>query len=544
DWFESRAPDFAETLEVGWNALQDGFLPVEVALRQLPRTLLLGPRHLEFDYRSAGSSDEGLEVVIIVRDVSDRPEREAEQELLAALRHHARDPAGFGAFVRETNKLMHRVQRGEATPLEIHTAKGNVAVVGAASVSRALHALEVANETGSLDLALARATGAWERFKGRLTQVADLDRGPGVLITLEEYVDFRAKVRSRAPELLDDMQAWPFELLDARLEKLAEGALQVARRLGKPAPRIELDGERIRLDPDRYGPLWMALIHPIRNAVDHGIEAPEVRRAAGKAEQGLLRIQGRLNEGGSTLVLSIEDDGAGMDWRMIAEAVGKLDLQDPVEGGDLKMALFLHPVSTKSEATDISGQGLGLSALHRVVQDLHGTIQIESQPGKGTRVRALVPLHNPSERASPPNPLASGVDAVRRHYAAVGRRLTQVKEKAYVQAQDAARGLEAILESETLEEAREGAAALIMQLQRSDIQGQELSNVGDAIALLADFLGDGPRPLERLHELPSALDRLLPRQDLDARDIPEPRRGPAIDLFIGASQAPDRREKT
>lgn len=539
DWVARSNPEVGEALEVGWCALQDGFLPPHVALRQLPRSVAFGTSTLALEYRLADGLDGIREVVVMVRDVSEQREREAEKELVSALRHHARDPAGFVAFVRETDKLMASIERGEATALEIHTAKGNVAVVGAASVSGALHTLETAHATGSGDLSHTHATEAWERFKNRLSQIADLERGPGIMITVEEFEAFRSRIRAKAPSLLPDADAWLFELLDARLEKLAEAAVQVAERLGKPEPLIELDCEPLRLDPARYGPLWMALVHPIRNAVDHGIESAAERRAAGKPERGHLRIEGRRTGDGMTLVLAVEDDGAGMDWRMIAEAVGKLDLEAEVDGDDLQMALFLHPVSTKTEATDISGRGLGLSALHRVVQDLGGTIQIESTLGAGTSIRAYVPLA-PHEQSRPaddgPEPgdrvWAEAFQAMSRHSRAVQRRVRRVHEKADAEARDAVQTLDDILQCQSLDEIRERILNLLMQVQRSDIRGQELTNISDAIERFANFMDDEGREREaRLAELPRALEALLPRDDLDARDIPEPLRGPAIELF-------------
>ncbi|HYH38112.1 MAG TPA: chemotaxis protein CheA [Azospirillum sp.] len=178
------------------------------------------------------------------------------------------------------------------------------------------------------------------------------------------------------------------------LQPLPRMVRDLAQRLGK---RIELQvgGERTEADKDVLDVLGEPLIHLVRNAVDHGIEAPERRAAAGKPEAGTIRIDARQDK--DSVVIEIADDGGGID----AAAVRRKAVENGVIDADRAAALsdaealpliLLPGVSTARAVTDLSGRGVGMDAVRTAVELAGGRVEIASELGQGTRVRLVLPL--------------------------------------------------------------------------------------------------------------------------------------------------------
>ncbi len=137
------------------------------------------------------------------------------------------------------------------------------------------------------------------------------------------------------------------------------------------------------------------LIHLVRNACDHGVEPPEVRRAAGKPEEGVIRLSAR--RAGNQIAVEIEDDGAGIDSeRVVAKAIEK-GLVTQLEAADWtdqqKYSLvFLPGFSTKEAVSDMSGRGVGMDVVKTTVDSLGGSVTVASTRGKGSRFTIRLPL--------------------------------------------------------------------------------------------------------------------------------------------------------
>jgi two-component system chemotaxis sensor kinase CheA len=158
--------------------------------------------------------------------------------------------------------------------------------------------------------------------------------------------------------------------------------VQLARRLGKGELDVEIDDAGVRLNPDRWAPLWSTIVHAVVNAVDHGIESPEERTRAGK---GRPRLALSARQADRQLVIAVADDGRGVDWESIRRRARERGL--PCDSPrDLVSAMFATGVSTRDVATETSGRGIGLSALDDAVRSLHGTIDVISKPGHGMRL--------------------------------------------------------------------------------------------------------------------------------------------------------------
>jgi two-component system sensor histidine kinase and response regulator WspE len=191
------------------------------------------------------------------------------------------------------------------------------------------------------------------------------------------------------------------EVLASRMRPLADGirgfprlVRDLARELGKQA-RFEVAGETTGVDRDILDRLESPLNHLIRNALDHGLEMPDDRRAAGKPPVGTIRLEAHHRAGMLQIVLS--DDGRGIDVdRLRAKVVEREHTTTAIAArlseSELLDFLFLPGFSTKEHVTEVSGRGVGLDVVQSMVHMVRGSVRINSRPGKGTRFMLNLPI--------------------------------------------------------------------------------------------------------------------------------------------------------
>lgn len=168
----------------------------------------------------------------------------------------------------------------------------------------------------------------------------------------------------------------------------------LARSLNKEVS-LELQGEETDLDKNLVEALADPLVHLVRNAVDHGIESPEERLAAGKARVGTVTLT--AEQEGDHILLSIEDDGRGMDPEVLRRKAVEKGLMDSesaarLDEKDCYNLIFHAGFSTKTEISDVSGRGVGMDVVKTRIAQLNGRIEIDSKLGRGSRLSIRVPL--------------------------------------------------------------------------------------------------------------------------------------------------------
>jgi two-component system chemotaxis sensor kinase CheA len=168
----------------------------------------------------------------------------------------------------------------------------------------------------------------------------------------------------------------------------------LARSLKKDV-NLELRGEDTDLDKNLVEALADPLVHLVRNAVDHGIELPDQREAAGKSRVGVVTLA--AEQEGDHILLSIEDDGGGMDanvLRAIAVKKGVMDQDaaDRLTENECYNLIFSPGFSTKEVISDVSGRGVGMDVVKTKITQLNGTLNVDSTLGKGSRIEIKVPL--------------------------------------------------------------------------------------------------------------------------------------------------------
>jgi two-component system chemotaxis sensor kinase CheA len=239
------------------------------------------------------------------------------------------------------------------------------------------------------------------------------------VLKLDRMLDLSGEIaiaRGRLGEMLERRSATPEELLEAHREtdrlyldlqelimkarmvpigpsfhQHARTVRDVATARGKLA-RLVVEGDDVEVDTAVVEYVRDPLTHMVRNAIDHGIEAPDVRRARGKDPTGRIVLRA-FHEAGA-MVIQVEDDGGGLDRRRIAEKAVALGLADPerTSADDLARLVFEPGFSTADRVSDISGRGVGMDVVRRNVEALRGSVSIESEGGRGTTVTIRVPL--------------------------------------------------------------------------------------------------------------------------------------------------------
>jgi two-component system, chemotaxis family, sensor histidine kinase and response regulator WspE len=205
---------------------------------------------------------------------------------------------------------------------------------------------------------------------------------------------FDGRSTDLANRLYDEALACSMRPFADAVPRLPRMIRDLSRELGKPA-RLEILGEATQVDRDVLEKLDAPLGHLLRNALDHGIESPEVRRAAGKAAEGVIRLEARHTAG--TLQILISDDGAGVDFGTLRELIVRrklatTDFARALSDPELLEFLFLPGFTLKDMVTEISGRGVGLDAVLNMVKQLRGTVRVTSAPGSGTRFVLQMPL--------------------------------------------------------------------------------------------------------------------------------------------------------
>jgi len=166
---------------------------------------------------------------------------------------------------------------------------------------------------------------------------------------------------------------------------------ELAQRLGKEV-EIKVSGEATELDRGMIEKITDPLTHLVRNAVDHGLEAPDARLAAGKPRSGAISLS--ASQRGGSIVIEVRDDGRGLDRARILSRAAERGMRITPDAADREVwqLIFEPGFSTAETVTDVSGRGVGMDVVRRNIQLLGGTVELASHAGRGTTVTVSVPL--------------------------------------------------------------------------------------------------------------------------------------------------------
>ena len=237
-----------------------------------------------------------------------------------------------------------------------------------------------------------------ERLDKMINQIGELVIGTSMVE--QDWSRFHPDMESAAlvqlGKIVRDLQEMSLSLrmvpIAASFQKMTRIIRDLSHRLGKQI-HLETEGEDTELDKTVVDQIGDPLLHMVRNSVDHGIELPAERIAAGKPPEGTICLKA-YHQGGN-FIIEIQDDGKGLDRdRILRKAIerGIVSEHDNLSDEEIYQLIFSAGFSTAEQVTDVSGRGVGMDVVRRNVEALQGSISIRSQKGKGCRMIVRLPL--------------------------------------------------------------------------------------------------------------------------------------------------------
>lgn len=401
DALASADSGVAAWLEMTWEDLSSEFMPLEVVLAQLPTRLSRGEQRLSLAYQPIFGAQQRLEAVLVVAsDITEElalaKAQQQQQEFAHAVTRLVRDRQSFVDFFEDTQAMVEALQAGHqdhATVMrQLHTLKGNCGLFHVQSVAACCHEIEgdCANEQrGPTAQELERLALLWAGFVKNVEPLMHASDGSFIELDEDDYQRFIAALErgQGAQQLKSIVESWRLAPVKAQLERLGEQAGALAQRLGKPQPRISVDAHGVRLDAQRYRSFWAACVHVVRNAVDHGLEDSQTRAQHGKPPQGALTLCAKHSPSTQRVVVEISDDGGGIDWeKLVSKAAAR-----GINEASAQSLLFVDGLSSREEASEVSGRGVGMGALKQICDQLGAKIDVISHQGQGTTWRFELP---------------------------------------------------------------------------------------------------------------------------------------------------------
>lgn len=255
------------------------------------------------------------------------------------------------------------------------------------------------NETIRVDIdrveVLMNLVGELVLDRNRIVKLASkfstLNKESEITEELNEAIAGMSRSVSDLQEAVMKLRMQPVKRIFSKFPRIVR---DLAKKLGKKI-NLEMEGEDTEIDRSILNKLEDPLIHLVRNSIDHGIEPPEARVAAGKSEVGTIKL-GAYQEG-DRIIVSIEDDGKGLNPEIIKKkAVEKglitLEQAENMSDKEINELIFLPGFSTVDQISDVSGRGVGMDVVASTIQSLRGTIEIDSEMGRGTKIIMKLPL--------------------------------------------------------------------------------------------------------------------------------------------------------
>jgi two-component system chemotaxis sensor kinase CheA len=237
------------------------------------------------------------------------------------------------------------------------------------------------------------------RLDNLMNLIGELVITRGRLVQLTGSVDDPALAEAvgQTSRLVADLQD---EIMTSRMvpvwqvfDRFPRLVRDAARSVGKPV-EFTIEGKEVELDRSMLDEVGDPIVHLLRNAIDHGIEMPDARRAQGKSESGRLTLSASRDR--SAVAIKVTDDGRGIDREKVLKRAHEQGLLEPskteLTDDELFRLISQAGFSTADKVTDLSGRGVGIDAVHNRVRSLGGSVDIRTAPGKGTTVTLRLPL--------------------------------------------------------------------------------------------------------------------------------------------------------
>ncbi len=295
----------------------------------------------------------------------------------------------------ELEKMLQQQQESGA-PVKIGEALVEQHIVQAPVVEAALQKQKQVKETKTSESSLIRVDAA--KLDQLINLVGELIiAGAGASLAAlrsgqADLIESTATLSRMVEEVRDSALSLRMVQIGATFNKFQRVVRDVSKELGKDI-RLEISGAETELDKTVVEKIGDPLTHLVRNSMDHGIESAEVRLARGKPAQGTLKLNAYHDSG--SIVIEVSDDGGGLNKdKILAKAIerGLVKPEQQLSDAEIYNLIFEAGFSTADAVSNLSGRGVGMDVVRRNIQALRGTVDIESEMGKGATMRIRLPL--------------------------------------------------------------------------------------------------------------------------------------------------------
>ena len=416
DLLFSHDPTAAEEFVQGLTLFFEGNTKAEVIFDLLETETIINGSFIQMQYKEGQNNT----VLCILTDITSekkleetlRKENEQRTLVLRAVSHKHY----FASYIHEANELFELLRLFEdKQPVKkdlemlmrrVHTFKGNSGFFGFVNTQEVAHDFEfyISDQMvfeEEIDL-YEISIDLKKSYYAELKTISDtlgkkwIEEADGIVVPTKEYIKVEKYVKTKYPNdvklnaVLEHFRKIPIKELFSRFPDVARN---LAQQLGKKIDTVEIDGGDFTVLPEVFDPLVSSCIHLIRNMVDHGIESVGEREVQQKSPGGNITI--RLSREPGNLVFEFRDDGRGLSAIQIREQAIENGLLE--EGAELSDAeayelIFHESLSTAKEITEVSGRGVGLSAVKREAELLGGSISVHTKINEGTTFTINLPL--------------------------------------------------------------------------------------------------------------------------------------------------------
>jgi signal transduction histidine kinase len=383
-----------------------GLLPDEVSLSQIHSRITLDQRVVSLQGSIVRDEKSSVHAILFtIMDVTGLVKAEKEARINQTLLSIMQDKAGFQSFLADSMRDLRAAVDAQLQAdskrvrMILHTLKGNFATYGLDEVAQAIHHIEDLNEISRAEL--ETVSEQIKVFVSRYQDLMGLERGldepRGVFVSSTALDQLRVSLHNTRAldEAKQVFEVWSQSARMVPIRSLFGAMLthtsRIAAQLGKDVD-IHVRGGEVLVDPEQLSPLISTMPHLLRNAVDHGIETPEQRFRKSSRARIDLAIERRQTQ----LVITVSDDGQGLDWERIREVAVEKGLItseafDQASAEERARLIFMPGFSTAQSISEISGRGVGMSALLSAVQELGGEIRVKSERHRGCRFEISIP---------------------------------------------------------------------------------------------------------------------------------------------------------
>lgn len=380
-------------------------------------------RNIALEYFPLRNAEGGMDgVVVVASDITSlieaQKQAERDREYAKLIINLVQNKKEISRFIRESQNLLNDLQTGLKTSWEqadseflfrqLHTLKGGAALFSIQDMAEHCHRAETllaafkeAASAEQYELLKKESADVATAFDGFIKKSQEIlgSSALGSERQLEIPVSRFQNALNRIKESVNNSSVTQILLDEFAMEPIGsffgaynDVAQRVASAQDKMLNPVEFVNPDLKVLPEVYSSLFATFVHSFRNSVDHGIEFPSVREENGKAPAGTIRVSFSLSRDLTSLMIRVDDDGAGVNPEKIREKFAKKGIDVSNESdSEVIQHIFDSQFSTRDQVTETSGRGVGMDAIKFAAEELGGRVWVTSEYGKGTSLFVEVP---------------------------------------------------------------------------------------------------------------------------------------------------------